>query len=424
MGGIPLLLNASLLPDGHLDISLHVWFAVPSKSHRVANRIPEGKQRDRDMGGDLENGASSSSMTEVPRVTVRPAYFVSTIIKGGWQLAGDHGAVNADQAIADMVRFVDAGVTTFDCADIYAGVEEKIGRFRAELIRSRGRVALDNVKIHTKYVPDRDSLARLTFDDVEAGIDRSLLRLGLDRLDLVQFHWWDYAVPGHVEAMGHLSALRDKGKIDLIGVTNFDAEHLTELCDTTDIASAQVQYSLLDRRASGNFAALARNRRVSIFAYGVLAGGFLNDAWLGRPDPGFDFENRSLVKYRLIIEEFGGWALFQDLLASLRTVADRHGSDISAIALRATLDSPDVAATIVGARYADRLPQTLHAFKVELTDRDRSEIEAVRDRSTGPQGAVYGLERDVTGRHGLIMKYNLNKGDNRLAGKARQGEVA
>ncbi len=371
------------------------------------------------MGGDLENGASSGSMTEVPRVTVRPAYFVSTIIKGGWQLAGDHGAVNADQAIADMVRFVDAGVTTFDCADIYAGVEEKIGRFRAGLIRTRGRVALDNVKIHTKFVPDRDSLARLTLADVESGIDRSLLRLGLDRLDLVQFHWWDYAVPGHVEAMGHLNTLRDKGKIDLIGVTNFDVEHLTELCDTTDIASAQVQYSLLDRRASGNFAALARRRRVSIFAYGVLAGGFLTDAWLSRPDPGFDFGNRSLVKYRLIIEEFGGWALFQELLTALRAVADRHGADIATIALKATLDRPEVTAAIVGARYADRLPQTLHALELRLTDEDRAEIETVRSRARGPLGPVYGLERDISGRHGLIMKYNLNRGDNRMASASR-----
>ncbi|MDE0520495.1 MAG: aldo/keto reductase [Boseongicola sp.] len=376
------------------------------------------------MGGDLESGAGRGRVADVPRVAVRPGYSVSRIIKGGWQLSGDHGAVNADQAISDMGRFVDAGVTVFDCADIYSGVEDKIGRFRAGLVRARGQDALDRVKVHTKYVPDRDSLARLTLRDVEAGIDRSLMRLGMDRLDLVQFHWWDYAVPGHVDAARHLGTLRDKGKIDLIGVTNFDAEHLAELCDTTDVVSAQVQYSLLDRRASEGFAALARGRGVSLFAYGVLAGGFLTDAWFGRSDPGFDFENRSLVKYRLIIEEFGGWALFQDLLAALHAVANRHGCDISAIALRATLDSPDVAATIVGARYADRLPQTLRALEVELTDGDRHEIEAVRGRSTGPRGPVYALERDAEGRHGRIMKYNLNRGDERLACAEIKGEVA
>jgi len=296
-----------------------------------------------------------------------------------------------------------------------------IGRFRAVLARTRGQDAPDRIKVHTKYVLDRDSLARLALRDVETSIDRSLRRLGLDRLDLVQFHWWDYALPGHIDAAAHLGTLRDKGKIDLIGVTNFDAEHLAELCGTTDIATAQVQYSLLDRRASEDFAALAKGEEVNLFAYGVLAGGFLTDAWLGRPDPGFDFGNRSLVKYRLIIEEFGGWALFQDLLATLRTVADRHGSDVSTVALSITLDSPGVAATIVGARYAKRLQRILHAFEIELTSRDRREIEAVRSHSTGPQGPVYGLEREVAGRHGRIMKYNLNRGDHRLASVTHQG---
>ena len=368
------------------------------------------------MGGNEENGASPGDVTGVPGVAVRPAYSISRIIKGCWQLSGDHGAVNANRAIADMVRFVDAGITTFDCADIYSGVEEKIGRFRAELVRARGQDALDRIKIHTKYVPDRDSLATLTPGDIETGINRSLKRLGMDRLDLVQFHWWDYAVPCHVDAVGHLGILRDKGKIDLIGVTNFDAGHLAALCDAADITSAQVQASLLDHRASGEFAALAGRSGVSLFAYGVLAGGFLTDAWLGRPDPGLDFENRSLVKYRLIIEEFGGWALFQDLLTVLRAAADRHGCHISTIALRATLDSPGIAAAIVGGRYANRLKPALRAFEIALTAQDRREIEAVTCRSTGPRGPVYGLERDATGRHGRIMKTNLNRGDDRLDG--------
>ncbi|MDE2914912.1 MAG: aldo/keto reductase [Paracoccaceae bacterium] len=367
------------------------------------------------MGDDLGNGACPGGVVAVPKVILRPGYSISTIIKGGWQLSGDHGPVDADRAIADMVRFVDAGITTFDCADIYTGVEEKIGRFLADLARTRGQDALNRVKIHTKYVPDREQLALVSLAQVEAGIDRSLARLGLEQLDLVQFHWWDYSIPGHVEAAGHLSTLRGKGKINLIGVTNFDTLHLAELCNVTDVVSAQVQYSLLDRRASGDFATFAQDHRVSLIAYGVLAGGFLTDCWLGRPDPGFEFENRSLVKYRLVIEEFGGWALFQELLTALRAVADRHEVDVSTIALRALLDSPDITAGIVGARYADRLIRTLRAFEVELTDKDRIQIDAVRNRAKGPHGPVYGLERDINGRHGRIMKYNLNEGDDRMA---------
>ena len=367
------------------------------------------------MGGDLETDETTGCAVTVPRIPVRPGYSISNVIRGAWQLSGDHGRVDADRAVPDMVRLADAGIDTFDCADIYTGVEEMLGRFRIELARTRGQDRLDQVRIHTKFVPDRDSLASLSLEQVEAGIDRSLARLRVERLDLVQFHWWDYDVPGHVEALDHLDALRLKGKINLIGVTNFDALHLAELCDAADIASAQVQYSLLDRRAAGEFAKLASERDVCLFAYGVLAGGFLTDDWLFRPDPGFEFENRSLTKYRLVIEEFGGWALFQELLSALRAVADRHEADISTIALKATLDSSDIAAAIVGGRYADRLPRTLHAFELELTEEDRVAIEAIRSRAKGPLGPVYGLERDIFGSHGRIMKYNLNKGDNRLA---------
>ena len=80
----------------------------------------------------------------VPRVALAPGYTIARIVKGGWQLAGGHGAVDRAAAIADMHAFVDAGVTTFDCADIYTGVESLIGDF----VRDRGRAS--DLQIHTK----------------------------------------------------------------------------------------------------------------------------------------------------------------------------------------------------------------------------------------------------------------------------------
>jgi len=347
----------------------------------------------------------------VETVELRPGYRISRLIKGGWQLAGDHGTVERDRAVEDMIAFVDAGIVAFDCADIYTGVEEMIGAFLARLAEVRGHDVAAAVKVHTKFVPDLAILDRIDRRSVADVIDRSLARLGRDRLDLVQFHWWDYAVPGAVECAGHLAALQTEGKIDRIGVTNFDHEHLAEITAAgIDVVSAQIQYSLLDRRAEGGFADWASAQGISILAYGSLAGGFLSDRWLGVPDPGFAFENRSLVKYRLIIEDFGGWALFQELLAVLRGIADRHGVDISAVAIRAMLQTPAVAAAIVGARYADRLPKTLSVFGFELNDDDWSRIRAVQEESHGPTGPVYALERDREGRHGRIMKYNLQSG--------------
>ena len=140
----------------------------------------------------------------IPRSELRPGYSISRLIEGGWQLAGGHGNVDKARALDDMARFVDAGLTTFDCADIYTGVEALIGEFIAGRRRLYGESATD-IQVHTKYVPDLASLPTLTRDGVERAINRSLTRLGVERLDLVQFHWWDYDEPRYVDTAQWLS---------------------------------------------------------------------------------------------------------------------------------------------------------------------------------------------------------------------------
>lgn len=345
----------------------------------------------------------------VETTELRPGHRISRVLKGGWQLAGDHGEVRRDAAIADMEAFLDAGITTFDCADIYKGVEEMIGTFIADIRRRRGAEVADRVVVHTKLVPDLGRLSDLRPDEVEAIVDRSLRRLNVERLPLVQFFWWDMSLGNAVEALDVLKDCQRKGKIANLGATNWDAPVMDRFIDAGfDVVSAQVQYSLLDRRPAGAFSDWGHRRNVRILCYGTLAGGFLTDTWLGRPDPGFAFENRSLVKYRLIIDEFGPWELFQALLATLKAVGDRHGVSLAAVATRWVLDQPQVAGAIVGARYARHLPKTLEVFRFALDDADRAAIAAVLAQAKGPTGPVYGLEGDRSGRHGRIMKYNLN----------------
>lgn len=354
----------------------------------------------------------------VDTTDLRPGHTISRVIRGGWQLAGDHGAVDRDTAVADMEAFVEAGITTFDCADIYTGVEEMIGDFIAAVRARRGAAFADRVVIHTKLVPDLGRLHDLRADEVEAIIDRSLKRLRIERLHLVQFYWWDLALGTPVTALEVLKRCQEKGKIGQLGVTNWDVAETAPFVDAGyDVVSTQVQYSLLDRRPARGLAPWAATRDMQILCYGTLAGGFLTERWLGQPDPGFAFENRSLIKYRLIIDEFGPWAVFQTLLTTLKKVADGHGVALSTIATRWVLDQPQVAAAIVGARYARHLPQTLEVFDVTLTPEDHAEIAAAL--TPGPQGPVFGLERDRTGRHGRIMKYNLNtRPDDKVLGAA------
>ena len=341
----------------------------------------------------------------IPRIEIVPGITLSRLIKGGWHLAGDHGEVDPDRAIRDMAAFVDAGITTFDCADIYTGVEELIGRFRREYPGQAARL-----RVHTKFVPDLDELAGVDRAYVERIVDRSLQRLGVERLDLVQFHWWDHSVARYVEVALELERLRKAGKIDRIGVTNFGMAEIGELLDAgVPVLTHQLQYSLLDDRPEHGMVELCRARGISLLAYGTVAGGFLSDRWLDQPSPAEPLGNRSLVKYRLIIDEFGGWPLFQELLAALRQVAERHGCDIATVATRAVLDRPGVAAAIVGATSAAHLAAHARVGSLELEGKDQALIEAVTRRREGPPGDVYTLERDREGPHGRIMKYTLNR---------------
>jgi aryl-alcohol dehydrogenase-like predicted oxidoreductase len=352
-------------------------------------------------------------MTDNPmqRVQLAPDYEISRVIRGGWQLAGGHGAVRRDDPIADMIAFADAGITTFDCADIYTGVEELIGRFRLRYRELRGQEALDRIRVHTKFVPDLDVLPRITKAYVEGVIDQSLRRLNLECLDLVQFHWWEYDAPRWLEAAQWLGELRREGKIRQIGGTNFDTDHMLAIIeDGVPLVSMQVQYSLLDARPAKRMATEAARHGVSLLCYGTVAGGFLGDKWLGAAEPTEPLENRSLVKYKLIIDDFGGWGLFQTLLKTLRGIADRHGVDIATVASAAMLSRPGVAGVIVGARNRSHLASNLAISSLALTEDDHSRIEAVLAMANPLSGDVYELERDRHGRHGSIMKYNLNKG--------------
>jgi aryl-alcohol dehydrogenase-like predicted oxidoreductase len=341
----------------------------------------------------------------IPRIELAPGYEISRLIKGGWHLAGGHGAVDPAQACRDMAAFVDSGITAFDCADIYTGVEELIGRFRREYPDHAKRI-----RVHTKFVPDLDLLATVDRAYVEQIVDRSLQRLGLERLDLVQFHWWDYTVPRYVEIALELERLRQAGKIDRIGVTNFGTPELRAIVEAgVPVLAHQLQYSLLDDRPEHGMVEFCRAHGIALLCYGTVAGGFLSDRWLGQPAPAEPLANRSLTKYRLIIEEFGDWPLFQELLATLKRIGDRHGCDVATVATRAIIDRQGVGAAIVGATNAAHLAAHERIGALVLDDADRAAIAAVTARRGGPAGDVYTLERDRDGKHGRIMKYTLNR---------------
>lgn len=344
-----------------------------------------------------------------PRVRIAPDYAIAPIIVGGWQLSRGHGGgLPADE---DPRRFlselVARGFTTFDCADIYTGVEELLGDF---LQHHRASGSGQPVQVHTKFVPDLDTLPTIQRNYVEGIINRSLSRLGLEALDLVQFHWWDFGVPGYLEVMGWLDELRGVGKIRHLAVTNFDEARLAELVDDgVEVVSDQVQYSVLDRRPDRALSPFCLEKGIHLLCYGALAGGFLTGRYLGMREPPREPENRSLVKYRLIIEEMGGWPRYQEVLQALAGAAAGAGVSVAAAALRWVLDRSAVAATITGIDTLAHADELRAALDMAWEPEAKRVLDEVLAATPIPPGPVYGFERVVEGPHGSIMRYNLNR---------------
>ena len=303
-------------------------------------------------------------------------------MNGMWQVSGAHGPIDPETAVESMFAYLDSGFTTWDLADHYGPAEELIGEFRCRLEARRGAEALASVQAFTKWVPQPGPMDRAL---VEQSIDRSLRRMGVESLDLLQFHWWDYQDQRYLDAIGHLEALRDEGKIRHLGLTNFDTEHLQVIVDQgSKIVSNQVQFSLIDRRPEARMAPYCQERGIHLLAYGVLAGGLLTERYLRQPEPGRAALNTaSLSKYKSMVDAWGGWDLFQELLITLESIAGRHRVSIASVAVRYVLDRPAVAGVIVGVRLglAEHRDDNARVFDFDLDEDDLEKIKLVLSRS-------------------------------------------
>ncbi len=299
-----------------------------------------------------------------------PNLKICRILNGMWQVAGGHGRINPQAALEEMIKYHNAGFTTWDLADIYGPAEDFIGDFR----RSLPEQERQNLQALTKWVPEPQ---RITRQIAQASIERSLRRMNVGSLDLVQFHWWDYNNPYYIDALKYLSDLRDEGKIKNIGLTNFDTERMLVMKDAgLKVVSNQVQYSIVDRRPEVKMAQFCRDTNASLLAYGTICGGLLSERYLDRPEPD-DLDTASLKKYKRMIDRWGGWQLFQKLLSTLHTVAQKHGASIANVATRYILEKPAVAGVIIGARLgiADHRDDNARAFNFRMDKDDNSKIE-------------------------------------------------
>ncbi|HUZ62562.1 MAG TPA: aldo/keto reductase [Acetobacteraceae bacterium] len=318
--------------------------------------------------------------TSPPRYRLAPDLEISRIVTGLWQVADmerDGHRLDLDAAAAELAAYAEAGFDSFDMADHYGSAEDIAGRFLARHAPDFSSRALARPAMFTKWCP---TPAPMTAEVVRAGIQRSLGRLGVSAIDLLQFHWWDFAHLAWLDAARELAKLRHEGPIRHLGVANFDTDHLRVLvAQGVPLAANQVCFSLLDRRAAGEMSAFCLAHGIRLLAYGTLGGGLLSERWLGAAEPAEGgIADWSKMKYRRFVEAIGGWGVLQRLLTTLDVLARKHGVSIANVATRWVLEQPAVAAVIVGARLgqSEHRGDNLRAFAFALDAADHAAIDA------------------------------------------------
>ena len=299
---------------------------------------------------------------------------ICRILNGMWQVAGGHGQIDSQLAIQDMEKYQKLGFTTWDLADIYGPAESLIGDFNKK--------SEYNFQAFTKFVPNPGPMSNSI---VTYYIEESLKKMNVKCIDLLQFHWWDYQDSSYLDALQHLSKLQSEGKIKHLGLTNFDTERIKIIIEKGfKIISNQVQFSILDQRPEKIMIPFFVKYGIQILSYGTLLGGFFSEKYLNVDEPTrADLSTASLQKYKNMIDMWGGWQLFQELLKVLNIISKKHDCSIANIATRFILDKPQVAGVIIGARLGitEHMEDNNKVFGLKLDQDDISSISAITSKS-------------------------------------------
>lgn len=304
-------------------------------------------------------------MDTLHSITLAPDLSICKVLTGLWQVADlerEGRLLDAEKAALDMKHYFDNGFTTFDMADHYGSAEDIAGVFHKKYGGAKAQ-------LFTKWVPQPGHVKK---EQVREAIQKSLKRLQSQRIDLLQFHAWNYAHPAWLDCLYWLQELKSEGLIAHLGLTNFDTAHLRMVVNSgITVVSNQVCYSLLDQRASGQMTDLCLKHQIKLLAFGTLAGGFLSEKWLNKPEPVLsDSLTWSQMKYKRFADAAGGWKKFQHLLHTLDLVSKKNNTSIANVASRFILDQPAVGGVIIGARLgmSEHIEENKKLLTLQLDD--------------------------------------------------------
>jgi aryl-alcohol dehydrogenase-like predicted oxidoreductase len=297
---------------------------------------------------------------------------ISSIIMGTWQAGKEMWAgIDDTESIQAIKAAYDAGITTFDTAEVYGnGHSEKIVGKALQDVR-------DNVVIATKVFSNH-----LQYKQVIDACHESLKNLSTDYIDLYQIHWPPGSFGGKKvpleETMGALTDLKTQGKIRAIGVSNFSRSQLEEAAKYGKIDSLQPPYSLFWRKVEKDALPYCLENNITLLAYSSMAQGLLT----GKFGPDHKFakgDHRS--RNKLFQPE--NYKRVQKALERLRPIAKANNITLGQLALAWIVSQPGICA-IAGARSAEQAVQNAGAGNLRLSEEDLSAMDEIGKTVTDP----------------------------------------
>jgi aryl-alcohol dehydrogenase-like predicted oxidoreductase len=281
-------------------------------------------------------------------------------------------------------RFVDAGGTFIDTADVYSrgGSEEVIGRW----LPGRRR---DDLVIATKVrgaMGDSPNQVGLSRKHILEAVEASLRRLGTDYIDLYQMHSWDSATPLD-ETLSTLQRLIESGKVRYIGASNYPAWGLQKAVDLSrqmgweQFVSLQPLYNLLDRDIEMGLVDVCRNEGLGIITWSPLRGGWLS----GKYRRGMDAPPEGTRIARSIGQNWSeAWDKYNNertwrILDGVLATATEVGKTPAQVSLRWVLQRPGITAPIIGARTVEQLEENLGAVDWSLSSAQMEQLNRVSE---------------------------------------------
>jgi len=293
---------------------------------------------------------------------------------GGWAFAW--GPQDDAASLSTMRHALELGINWIDTAAVYGlgHSEELVGKLLRELSPSERPLVFTKCGVvwdpKNRMVPGKRSLKP---DSIRTECEASLRRLGVERIDLYQFHWPDDSGVRVEDSWATMSQLVSEGKVRAAGVSNFDV-NLMQRCEAIrHVDSLQPPFSLINRAAAESNIPWCAGNHTGVICYSPMQSGLLTDTFTAERVAKMPKDD-----WRRDAAEFQQPNLKNNLALrdSLRPIAQRYGVSVSAVAVAWILAGPGVTGAIVGARKPEQVDAWIGAANLQLNEKDLGEIAA------------------------------------------------